>query len=454
MTLEVRSVGYSYTGERNAVEEVSFALGSGEIVCVLGKNGSGKSTLFSCIGGTARPDSGAVLVDGVDLWSINPRERAQMIGTVAQRVDPGFSFTAFESVLLGRTPHLSAMAGPSANDHEIAEEALGSVGLLHLAERPVREMSGGEQQLVRIARGLCQRAPILLLDEPGAHLDPANRERVLEVVTQLALRGTAFLFSSHDPNDALGYADRAVVLREGRLLADGPPREVLTPETIAAALGVRTIRTGQGGDLALVPIRPPAVEPESIGRPDGFLRRIYREGDAAGSLVVVSGLRQTGKTRWCRALVDQARHQGIAVAGLLAPAVFDGRHKSAIDQLDLRTGETRRLANRQRAFRGRWAFGNDNPRAAWSFDDEVIAWGNAILEAELERATELLVIDEIGPLELVHQEGLSAALSILDARTYRLAVVVVRSSLVARALERWPWAIPIHTDQRYRIDEL
>lgn len=454
MKLSAQGVTYRYGGLQNAIEDVSVNLDVGEIVCVLGKNGSGKSTLLSCLGGVLQPDRGTVSMDGVDLFSLALPDRARQIGSVAQTVEQGFSYTAFESVLLGRTPHLPALAGPAEGDYEIAEEALGGVGLLHLADRPVRRMSGGEQQLIRIARGLCQRTAILLLDEPGAHLDPANRERVLEVMAQLAVRGTAFMFSSHEPNDALGYADRVIILRDGQVLAAGVPDEVITPETIAAAFGVRTRRITEDGQPALLPLRPPVVAPESIRDPGGVLDALFGQGTTTGNIVLVSGLRQTGKTTWCRSLVEEARRGEISVAGLLAPAVFDGRHKSAIDQLDLRSGVNRRLAERQRAFRGRWAFGNNNPRDAWRFDDDTIAWANRVLEDETARTQELVIIDEIGPLELLRGEGLTTALSLLDARRYRLAVVVIRSSLIPRALERWPWAIPIRTDQRFRNDEL
>jgi|GEM_PF-247811 len=454
MWLEARDVTYSYDGSRNAIDRISLSLDTGEIIAILGRNGSGKSTLLSCLAGIRQSAAGTVSLDGVDLRTMTPRERALRVGYVVQTVEEGFSYTAFESVLLGRTPHLAVPAGPSARDYEIAEEALGSVGLLHLADRPISDMSGGERQLVRIARGLCQQTSILLLDEPGAHLDPANRERVLEVIAQLALRGTAFLFTSHQPNDALGYADRAILLRDGVVMADGPPRAVIEPETIAAAFGVRTQSFGPAESPALVSLRPPVVSPESIGQTGGFLRELYERGEPAGNLILVTGLRQTGKTTWCRALVDQAEREGINAAGLLAPAVFDGRHKSAIDQLNLRTGEIRRLAERQRAFKGRWAFGNNDPRTAWTFDDETIAWANAVLENERGANPAVVVVDELGPLELIHGEGVASALSILDERRYRLAVVVVRSSLVPRALDRWPWAIPIRTDQRYRREEI
>lgn len=456
MRLEARDVTYSYEGTRNALEGVSLSLDAGEIICVLGRNGGGKSTLLACLGGALKPSRGVVTIDGADLAGMAPRDRARKIGSVLQSVERGFSFTAFESVLLGRTPHLSVPVGPTGRDYEIAEEALGSVGLSHLADRPITEMSGGEQQLVRIARGLCQRTPILLLDEPGAHLDPANRERILEVIAQLAIRGTGFLFTSHDPNDALGYAHRTIVLRDGAVLAEGAPRDVIEPETIAAAFGVRTRSIGPDEGPALVPLRPPVVAPESIAQPGGFLAGLFDSGATRGNIVLVSGLRQTGKTTWCRALVEHARDAGIAAAGLLAPAVFDGRHKSAIDQLDLRTGEIRRLAERRRAFRGRWAFGNNEPRTAWRFDDGTIAWANSVLLEERERDArpDVLIVDELGPLELIHGEGIATAMTILDERRYRLAVVVVRSSLLARALDRWPWAIPIRTDQRYRTGEI
>jgi iron complex transport system ATP-binding protein len=449
MNLEARGVTYSYAPERRAIDSIDLTIGSGEITFVIGKNGSGKSTLFSCLAGTRIPDSGTITVDGADLGAIVPRDRARLISVVAQTVDAGLSYTAIESVLLGRIPYRSVTSGPSSDDLAIAEQALGSVGLLHLADRPVSEMSGGERQLVRIARGICQQTPLLIMDEPGAHLDPANRERVLDLVGQLARNGTSFILSSHDPNEALRYATSVLVLRDGALVDAGEPVSVLTPETIAAAFGLRTVRVEADIDTGptLVATRPPRIAAESIAERDGFLGRIAGEGGHTdgGALVIVTGLQRTGKTTWCRSFIDVAREAGYAVSGLLAPAVFDGRHKIAIDQVDVGSGETRRLAERVRSTRGRWEFGNGDPRHAWVFHDDTIAWANSVLEAEARGDIDLLVIDEIGPLELSRGEGFSSALALISSRRYRLAVVVVRSSLVPAALERWPWAIPIHT---------
>ncbi len=444
MQLAVNNVSFAYEDGTRAITDVSIAIRSGEIGFILGKNGSGKSTLLSCIAGIRVPSSGTITLDGEEVLDLSPRRRAQTIGFVGQTIDPGFSFSALESVLLGRTPHVGPFSTPGPEDTGIAEESLGSVGLLHYANRPVSQMSGGEQQLVRIARGLCQRAPVLLLDEPGAHLDPANRERILEIIAQLATGGTAFLLSSHDPNDALRFGNHVTLLRDGRVLAAGEPRDALEPAEIAAAFGLRSSRSVVAGEEVLVSLRPRFVTPESIQQNTGFLGDLYRS--PGGATVLVTGLRGTGKTTWCTELIAAAASVGIAAAGVVAPAVFDGRHKVAIDQTDLRTNTTRRLATRIRAYRGRWAFGNDEPRRAWEFDDEVIAWINGVFDRELSQEAPLVVVDEIGPLELLHGEGVQAALRLIDERRYRLAAVVVRSSLVAQALERWPWAIPIRTE--------
>lgn len=262
MNLDVQNVSYAYRPGEPVVQHVSFTLGSGEILYLLGHNGSGKTTLLSCISGVIRPSGGRVLLDGVDSISYSPTERARRVGHVPQIHTPAFAYTAREMVLMGRAPHLGLFESPRATDHETADRALDAVGMTAFAERPYTELSGGERQLVMIARGLAQQAPLLLLDEPDAHLDPKNQHGVLEMVVRLARTGLTFIVSSHAPNNALLYADRVLVMKQGQVLALGSAPDVLTAPLLTAAYDMETeVIYGENGQgrvpRAILPRRAP-----------------------------------------------------------------------------------------------------------------------------------------------------------------------------------------------------
>jgi iron complex transport system ATP-binding protein len=233
--LSVQDLAFAFHRDRPVLRGVSFAVAANEVVYVLGPNGSGKSTLFNCLSGVYAPDAGRVLLDGTDLTDMAARRRAHHIGLVPQNHAAAFAYSARDMVLMGRAPHLGLFETPGRADVAAADAALHAVGLSHLAERPFNELSGGERRLVTIARGLAQESDVLLLDEPDAYLDPKNQHLVQETIVGLARQGRAFLISSHSPNNALLYGDRALVLKDGQVAADGRPQEVLTAEMLSAA---------------------------------------------------------------------------------------------------------------------------------------------------------------------------------------------------------------------------
>jgi iron complex transport system ATP-binding protein len=233
-----------FYGSRQILHNISLDVGNGEVLAMIGPNGAGKSTLIRAASGVI-PYSGHVSTNGDDFASLNPMQRAKYIATVPQAVSLPPAYTVWETVILGRTPYLGFLGQPSEKDEEIARQSLGRVSALPFADRRVGELSGGEQQRVLLARALCQSTPILLLDEPTAHLDLQYQVSLLELVTELAHKDNlAVLVALHDLNLAAHYADRIALMVAGNIKAMGTPKEVLQPELIADAycLPVRVVK--------------------------------------------------------------------------------------------------------------------------------------------------------------------------------------------------------------------
>jgi len=223
---------------------LDFRFSTGEVVCVLGPNGAGKSTLFRTLLGLVPALGGRVSLEGRDLASLSRAQVARAVAYVPQASASYFDFTLEELVEMGRTAHLGLFAAPGAKDREAARAALERLGIGALAQQRVGAVSGGERQLALIARALATEAPLLILDEPTANLDFANQARVLEEVARLRDAGIGILFGTHDPDHALEIADRALLLREGKVVAAGNAVDTITAAHLSAlyALPVTTGR--------------------------------------------------------------------------------------------------------------------------------------------------------------------------------------------------------------------
>jgi iron complex transport system ATP-binding protein len=237
------------------LDGVDLEVADGEWVTVIGPNGAGKSTLLRAVGGLV-PYAGAVELGADQLAALKRRERARRIATVAQNpvVPPGMRVVDY--VLLGRTPYIPPLGRESASDLSAVDDVLALLDLTRFAGRKLDTLSGGERQRVFLARALAQGAPILLLDEPTSALDIGHQQEVLELVDRLrADRGLTVLATMHDLSTAGQYADRLVLLAEGRVAASGTPREVLTVDLLAAHYRVRVkVIDGDQGPL-VVPTR-------------------------------------------------------------------------------------------------------------------------------------------------------------------------------------------------------
>jgi iron complex transport system ATP-binding protein len=233
LPLETRNLGFSY-GRREVLRDISFTLGRGELLGLLGPNGSGKSTLFRCVLGLDRGYSGLVLMEGEDIRRKEPAAMARLAAYVPQIHQPSFNYSALDMVLMGA----GGGQRPTARQKEAAEAALETLGIADLRDRDFRRLSGGEQQLVLIARALAQGAKILVMDEPTANLDYGNQIRLLIQIKDLSRRGYSVLLSTHNPDHAFSFADRVIALQNAEIAAAGPPAEVLTAEFIRSLYGV------------------------------------------------------------------------------------------------------------------------------------------------------------------------------------------------------------------------
>lgn len=229
--LELNDLAFGY-GARTIGSGVTLTLQPGEVLALLGPNGAGKTTLFKTILGLLALQQGQVLFDGVPLDTLTRTERAKRIAYVPQAHAALFPFSVHDVVLMGRAAQVPPSSAPGKQDRKVTMAALERLGMAHLSDRPYTEISGGERQMVLIARALAQQPKVLVMDEPTASLDYGNQMRVLSHVRQLAKEGMAIVLSTHNPDHVFMVADRVALLHDGALVASGHPADVLTPQKI------------------------------------------------------------------------------------------------------------------------------------------------------------------------------------------------------------------------------
>ena len=224
--------GYGKKRQTEVVHGISFDVQEGEFVCIIGANGCGKTTALKAIMGLLPAWGGAVRVRGIDIKDMQERELAREYAYIPQAHTPPFPFSVADVVLMGRTPYINKLARVSTRDQLVAYRALELLGISHLADTAYTNLSGGQQQLVLIARALTQQAGILIMDEPTAALDFGNQQLVLSRMKMLSRLGKSVVMVTHDPDHALFCADRVVVMDQGRILRDGTPDECITTEVL------------------------------------------------------------------------------------------------------------------------------------------------------------------------------------------------------------------------------
>jgi iron complex transport system ATP-binding protein len=246
------TIGYR---DRVVGRHLDIALSTGEVLALLGPNGGGKTTLLKTMLGLLPPQAGKVQLDKRSLSDYSARERARLIAYVPQSHVATFAFTVETIVLMGRTAHGDLFSRPTATDRVIAAQVLERFGISHLSGRPYTMISGGERQLVLLARALAQEPRFIVLDEPTASLDFGNQGKVMREIRKLAASGHGVLFTTHDPNHAMRAADRAYLLREGTSIGEGATGTVLTREQLEALYGapVDLISDREAGRVAFLP---------------------------------------------------------------------------------------------------------------------------------------------------------------------------------------------------------
>jgi iron complex transport system ATP-binding protein len=253
MRLEARRLGFGYPGKAVG-RDVSFSLGAGEVLCLLGPNGSGKTTLFKTLLGLLPAQEGDVLIDGKLLRRLDRVEIATRMAYVPQAHTAHFPYTVLDMVTMGRTAHLGPFARPGARDYDAALDALDTLGVADLAGADYTRISGGQRQLALIARALAQASPMIVMDEPTASLDFGNQALVLREIRVLAARGYGIVLSTHDPDHAFACASAVALLHGGSLIATGPPRAVLSPARLQAVYGLPVaVERLAGGHTVCVP---------------------------------------------------------------------------------------------------------------------------------------------------------------------------------------------------------
>ena len=261
MLLEIQDL-YGGYGGRDVVRGVSCQADAGDILCLLGPNGCGKTTLFRLVLGALPIRRGSVRIYGRDVAPLPPRALANLAAYIPQSHRPVFAYTVLEVVTMGRASHFSAFEAPGTVDRDAAFAALEKLHAAHLANRNYAALSGGQRQLVLIARAICQNARVFLMDEPAASLDYANHQLLMDVVRELAGQGYCVLLSTHGPEDPVSVADKALLLREGQAVAFGKAKEVITPQALEAVYGmemdVLTVHDRYGAERTIcLPVKKP-----------------------------------------------------------------------------------------------------------------------------------------------------------------------------------------------------
>ena len=237
MLLTIENVFGGY-GNGDVLKGISCNADYGDVLCLLGPNGCGKTTLFRMMLGTLPVTDGKIAIDGKNIHDFTTKALANRIAYIPQYHSPVFAYTVLDVVIMGRASHFSAFETPKEPDREAAFSALEKVNALHLANKKYTSLSGGQRQLVLIARAICQSAKIFIMDEPAANLDYANHQLLMNVISGLARQGYCIIMSTHSPEHPFSVGTKVLLMKTGKVVGFGTPKEVITSETLQSVYDI------------------------------------------------------------------------------------------------------------------------------------------------------------------------------------------------------------------------
>ena len=254
--LEFRKVNKHYENGFHAVKDVSYKIGSGLLVGLIGPNGCGKTTMMRCVNLMHRTSSGDILIDGTSVLEKTPAEIARVVSNVPAELKAGFGLTVFETVMLGRYPYLQNVWWETEDDETLVEETLKKFGVDHLKDRPLNMLSSGERQRVLIAKAYVQEPRLMLVDEPTSHLDMKYKLEVMEYLQHMVKKDMSILVAEHDISLMARYCDLCMIMKKGELVAIGEPKEVITSELIEEVYEVSaSVGFDNDGEIYVLPKR-------------------------------------------------------------------------------------------------------------------------------------------------------------------------------------------------------
>lgn len=239
MSIEVKNLRFSYSTQA-VLKNVTFSVNDGELLSILGCNGAGKSTLLRCILGLLSEYEGTIELNDRNIRGMSPSEMAKQIAYIPQSHYQAFNFSVYNMVLMGTSSQVSAISSPGKNQKMRAEDAMERMGISHLGKKSFSNISGGERQLTLIARALAQDAKLLVMDEPTANLDYGNQLRVMEQAKSLAGEGYTVIQSTHNPEQAYLFSDHILALKNGEIVGDGSPADIITEKLMRALYNADT----------------------------------------------------------------------------------------------------------------------------------------------------------------------------------------------------------------------
>lgn len=236
--LEARNISFQYNNGPVLFRQISFEVNKGEILCIIGPNGIGKTTLLYCLAGLHRPFEGEILLARQKIKSTDLRELAKNLGFVPQFIVPAFSYHVIDYVVTGCAPRIGTFGKPGKEHYLLAEKALEQMEISHLSHKPYTEISGGERQLVSIARTLTQGPKVILMDEPSAHLDYSNQIKVLRIIKSLSEDGYTIIMTTHNPDHGLLLDSMVAAIMPGGKLSYGYCKEIMTGDFLSNLYGI------------------------------------------------------------------------------------------------------------------------------------------------------------------------------------------------------------------------